>query len=107
MRRTGGFIAVLCGACLLAPSIFAQESSSAPLPEPEPMGLRRLSFGARLNGMPFNVLNNKDVNLAPANATQSYAYHTTDTYLQIEFGPSLEFRITRSFTLSAESFTTG
>ncbi|HVP47130.1 MAG TPA: hypothetical protein VMT32_11125 [Bryobacteraceae bacterium] len=72
------------------------------MPEPEPLGWRRFSFGGRLNGLPFNVLNNKDVNLTPANSTASYAYHTTNSYLQIEFGPSLEFRVTRSFALSAE-----
>jgi len=86
----------------MAPAVYGQESSSAPVPEPEPLGWRRFSFGGRLNGLPFNVLNNKDVNLTPANSTASYAYDTTNSYLQIEFGPSLEFRVTRNFALSAE-----
>ena len=86
----------------LAPPVYGQEASSAPVPEPEPQGWRRFSFGGRLNGLPFNVLSNKDENLTPANATASYAFHTSNTYLQIAFGPSLEFRVTRAFTLSGE-----
>jgi len=101
-RSWCAFLTVLCGAYLaLAPAAYGQESSSAPVPEPEPLGWRRFSFGARLNGLPFNVLNNKDVNLAP-NSTTTYAFHTTNTYLQIEFGPSVEFRVTRRFTLCGE-----
>ena len=72
------------------------------MPEPETLGWSRFSFGGRLNGLPFNVLKNKDENLTPAKSTQSYAISTTNTYLQIAFGLSLEFRVTRSFTVSGE-----
>jgi hypothetical protein len=97
------YAAALFGAYLaLAPAIYGQESSSAPVIENVPSGWRRFSFGGRLNGHPFNVLNNKDVSLSPVNTTQSWAIGTTNNYLKIAFGPSLEFRLTRKFTLCGE-----
>jgi|SRR5579863_4879747 len=97
------YAAAVFGACLaLAPAVHGQESSSAPAPEGVPSGWRRFSFGGRLNGYPFNVLDNKDVNLSPANSIQTWAISTTNNYLKIAFGPSLEFRLTRKFTLCGE-----
>ena len=87
---------------VLVPAIYGQESSSAPVLENAPSGWRRLSFGGRLNGYPFNLLNNKDVSVSPANTTQSWAITTSNNYLKIAFGPSLEFRLTRKFTLCGE-----
>jgi hypothetical protein len=95
--------AAACGAYLaVLPAIYGQESSSTPLPETSPSSWRRLSFGGRLNGLPLNVLNNKTVSLAPANTTQSWDISTSNNYLQIAFGPSLEFRLTSKLTLSGE-----
>jgi hypothetical protein len=86
----------------LVPAIYGQASSSAPVPEDAPSGWRRLSFGGRVNGYPFNLLNNKDVSLSPAGTTQSWAISTSNNYLKIAVGPSLEFRLTRKFTLCGE-----
>jgi hypothetical protein len=98
-----GYAAAISGACLaLAPALCGQESSSAPVPRNEPTSWRRFSFGGRVNGYPFNVLNNKDVNLSPANTTQSWAISTSNNYLKIAFGPSVEFRLTRKLTLCGE-----
>jgi len=52
--------------------------------------------------MPFNVLNNKDVTVTPANTSQSWSFSTSNTYLQVAFGPSLELRLTRKFALAGE-----
>ena len=100
--RYGYAVAIFGGYLVLLPAIYGQESSSAPVPEDAPSGWRRFSFGGRLNGYPFNLLNNKDVNLAPANTTQSWAISTSNNYLKIAFGPSLEFRLTRRFSLCGE-----
>jgi len=86
----------------LGSAIYGQSSSSVPVPEDNPSGWKRFSFGARVNGYPFNVLNNKDVNIAPANSSQTWAISTSNNYLKIAIGPSLEFRITRKFTLAGE-----
>ena len=87
---------------VLVPAIYGQESSSAPVPEDAPSGWRRVSFGGRLNGYPFNLLNNKDVSLSPAGTTQSWTISTSNDYLKIAFGPSVELRLTRKFTLCGE-----
>jgi len=101
VRRRGA--AALFGWYLvLTPAIYGQVSSSAPVPEDAPSGWRRVSFGGRVNGYPFNLLNNKDVNLSPANTTQTWAITTSNNYLKIALGPSLEFRLTRKFTLCGE-----
>jgi len=95
--------AAIIGAYLaIAPAVYAQMSSSAPVPENGPSGWRRLSFGGRLNGYPFNVLNNKDISSTPANTTQTQSISTTNNYLKIAFGPTLEFRLNRKFTLCGE-----
>jgi Outer membrane protein beta-barrel domain len=86
----------------LAPAIYGQGSSSVPVPDNSPSGWRRFSFGGRVNGYPFNLLNNKDVSLSPASTTQSWAITTSNNYLKIALGPSLEFRLTRKFTLCGE-----
>src|SRR5437868_10614739 len=98
-----GYAAIICAACLaLVPALYGQESSSAPVPGNEPTSWRRFSFGGRVNGYPFNLLNNKDVNLSPANTTQSWAISTSNNYLKIAFGPSVEFRVRRKLTLCGE-----
>src|SRR5258708_7716165 len=80
------------------PAIYGQVSSSAPVPDEMPSVWRRLSFGGRVNGYPFNLLNNKDVSLTPANTTQSWSITTSNNYLKIALGPMLELRLTRRFT---------
>lgn len=89
----------LYSSCL---AVYGQESSSAPLPEPESTGWRRFSFGGRLNGLPFNVLSSHDVNFNVAATNQAWAITTTNNYLQIAFGPSLEVRLFRGFSLCGE-----
>ena len=91
--------AALCSFCLAA---YGQESSSAPLPEPESTGWRRFYLGGRLNGLPFNVLNNHDLNFNVAATNQAWAITTSNNYLQIAFGPSLEVRLFRGFSLCGE-----
>jgi hypothetical protein len=86
----------------MAQAAYGQESSSVLVPEPESTGWRRFSFGGRLNGLPFNVLNNHDVNFNVTAANQAWSVSTTNNYLKIAFGPSLEFRVSRRFTLSGE-----
>ena len=94
---------VVVGWCLaMVQTIRGQESSSVPVPEESPSGVRRIAFGGRVNGYPFNLLNNKDVSLSPANTTQSWAISTSNNYLKIAFGPSVEYRLTRKFTLCGE-----
>ena len=83
-------------------AVYGQESSSVPVPEPESAGWRRFSFGGRLNGLPFNVLNNHDVNFNVAATNQAWAITTSNNYLQIAFGPSLEVRVTQRFALCGE-----
>ena len=52
--------------------------------------------------MPFNVLNNHDVNFNVAATNQAWAITTSNNYLQIAFGPSLEVRLFRGFSLCGE-----
>lgn len=86
----------------LAPATYGQTSTSKPLPEQKPSGWRRFSFGGRINGLPFNVLNNKTVNISPANTSQSWSISTTNNYTKIAYGPSLEFRLTTRFAIGGE-----
>ncbi|PYT26765.1 MAG: hypothetical protein DMG57_20610 [Acidobacteria bacterium] len=95
--------AAIIGAYLaLTPAVYGQASSSASVPENGPSGWRRFSFGGRLNGYPLNVLNNKDISSSPANTTQTQSISTTNDYLKVAFGPTMEFRLTRKFTLCGE-----
>jgi len=98
--------AAFCSACLaLAPAVYGQastSSSSAPVAEPESTGWRRFSFGGRVNGLPFNVLNNHDVNYNVAAANQAWAVSTVNNYLKIAFGPSLEVRLFKGFSVAGE-----
>jgi hypothetical protein len=91
--------AAVYSSCL---AVYGQDSSSVPTPEPEPTGWRRISFGGRLNGMPFNVLSNHDVNFNVAATNQAWAITTSNNYLQIAFGPSVEVRLFRGFSLCGE-----
>lgn len=86
------------------PPVYGQQSSSssAPVAEPEPTGWRRISFGGRVNGYPFNVLNNKDVNFNVTAANQAWAVSTVNNYLKIAVGPSLEIRLFRGFSFCGE-----
>jgi len=104
VRRFGPrYAAALFGSYLaIVPAIYGQVSSSAPVPDDVPSGWRRLSFGGRVNGYPFNLLNNKNVSFTPANTTQSWSITTSNNYLKIAFGPSIEFRVNRKFTLCGE-----
>lgn len=88
--------------CTFMPAICGQESSSTAVPEPETTGWKRFSFGGRLNGLPFNVLANKDVNYNVTATNQAWAISTTNNYLKIAFGPSLEVRLFKGFSLCGE-----
>lgn len=94
---------IFCGILLAGlPALYGQaSSSSAPVPETEPTGWRRLSFGGRVNGYPFNLMHNKSVNLTPS-ATVTEAISTSNNYQKISYGPSLEFRITHKFAVNGE-----
>jgi len=94
--------AAFCSACLaLAPAVYGQESSSSvPVPEPESTGWRRISFGGKVDGYPFNVLNNHDVNFNVTALNQAWAVTTTNNYLKIAFGPTVEVRLFKGFSLS-------
>ena len=48
------------------------------------------------------MLNNKDISSSPANTTQTQSISTTNDYLKVAFGPTMEFRLTRKFTLCGE-----
>lgn len=94
---------IFCGILFAAlPALYGQaSSSSAPVPETEGTGWRRLSFGGRVNGDPFNILSNKSVNLTPS-TTVTEAISTANNYQKISYGPSLEFRITHKFAVNGE-----
>jgi len=95
--------AIICGIFLAAlPALHGQQSSSAPVEETEATGWRRLSFGGRVNGYPFNVMHNKDVSVTPANTTATWAISTTNDYTKISFGPTLEFRVWGKFAVCGE-----
>ena len=101
--NTCAFAAVFCSSWLaFAPAVCGQESSSAAVAEPESTGWRRFSFGGRVNGYPFNVLQNHDVNFNVTATNQAWAISTTNNYLKIAFGPSLEVRLFRGFSLCGE-----
>jgi len=95
--------AIICGIFLAAlPALYGQGSSSAPVEQTEATGWRRLSFGGRVNGYPFNVMHNTSVTVTPANTTATWAISTTNNYEKISFGPSLEFRIWGKFSVNGE-----
>jgi hypothetical protein len=86
--------AVAFGVGLTAMSLLygqTSTSSSAPEPEPPPSSWRRLAVGFRVNGLPFNVMHNHDVSVATTDSLANSTYSTSNTYLQLAFGPSLEF----------------
>ena len=98
----GIFKVIFCGILLASPALYGQASSSSrPVPETEATGWRRLSFGGRVNGYPFNLMRNKDVTVTPS-ATVTEAISTANNYQKISYGPSLEFRITHRFAVNGE-----
>src|SRR5579872_661846 len=100
--RLGINKAILFGILLAAlPALHGQESSSTPVPEKEGTGLRRLSFGGRVNGYPFNLLHNHDVKLTPS-STVTTTISTSNNYEKISFGPSVELRLTHKFAVNGE-----
>ena len=98
--------AIVCGTGLvLLPVLHAQESSSAAAPEEMPKGIRRLSVGFRVAGYPFNPLHNVTDNFTTTGTVPAtYTITTSNDYMKIGFGPSLEFAVTRRFTLVGEVF---
>jgi len=98
--------AIVCGIGLMAmPVLHAQESSSTPAPEETPTGLKRFSFGFRVAGYPFNPMHNKDQNFTTTQTIPAtYTISTINNYLKVGFGPSVEFAITRRFSLVGELF---
>lgn len=98
--------AILCGVSLIAlPTLQGQESSSTPAPEEAPTGIRRFSFGFRVAGYPFNPLHNKDENFTTTQSIPAtFTISTVNNYLKTGFGPSVEFAVSRRFTLSGELF---
>jgi len=98
--------AIVCGiGLILLPVLHAQESSSTPAPEETPRGIRRFSFGFRVAGYPFNPLHNKTENFTTTQTIPAtYQISTANNYLKVGFGPSVEFAVTRRFTLVGELF---
>jgi hypothetical protein len=97
--------AIVCGVCFtMIPVVCGQGSSSAPEPEATPTGWKRLSVGVRVAGYPFNVLENKTLNPAIASPPSTESIATSNTYLQVGFGPSLECALFGKFSLAAELF---
>ena len=98
--------AMVCGiSFLLAPVLYGQESSSTAAPEEAPTGIRRLSFGFRVAGYPFNPMHNKTENFTTTQTIPAtYSISTANNYLKVGFGPSVEFAMTRRFTLVGEVF---
>lgn len=85
-----------------SPLLYGQVSSSKPVEKEEPGGFRRLSFGGRFAGYPFNPFHNKEVKTTPGNSTVSYDFNTTNNYRKTGYGPSVELRITHKFSLNGE-----
>ena len=98
--------AIVCGLGLIAlPALHGQESSSTPAPEETPHGIHRMSFGFRVAGYPFNPLANKDVNFTTTDSVPAtFLIQTSNNYLKVGFGPSVEFAISKRFTLVGELF---
>jgi len=97
---------IVCGiGLLLLPVLHAQESSSTPAPEETPTGFRRFSFGFRVAGYPFNPMHNKTENFTTTQSIPAtYQIQTSNNYLKVGFGPSVEFAVTRRFSLVGELF---
>lgn len=94
---------VVCGVCFtMMPVLHGQSSSSTPVPEEKPTGWHKLSIGFRVVGYPFNILDNKDVNITTTSPPATIAISTSNTYLQVGFGPSLEYALFGKFSLAAE-----
>lgn len=98
--------AIICGiGFTLLPVLHAQESSSTPAPEEIPKGIHRFAFGFRVAGYPFNPMHSKDENFTTTQAIPAtYMISTVNNYLKVGFGPSVEFAVTRRFTLVGELF---
>ncbi len=99
--------AILCGLSLtLLPVLHGQESSSAPVPEEAATGIKRWSFGFRVAGYPFNPLHNvsQTVYSTVDSLLATSTISTSNNYLQVGFGPAVEFAATRHFTLVGELF---
>ncbi len=94
--------AIVCGIGLvLAPGLYGQSSSSTPAPEEVPT--RKFSFGFRVAGYPFNPFHNKTLNFTTTQAVPAtFMINTTDNYLKVGFGPSVEYYVSRRFTLVGE-----
>ena len=95
---------IFCCMCAGVVPVYGQDSSSAKVPEEGSTGIHRLAIGFRIAGYPFNMLANHDVNVTSADSSATYGFTTSNSYLQAGFGPSLEFAVTRRFTVSAEAF---
>ncbi len=95
--------ALVCGICLMMmPAMYGQESSSTPVPEVQSTGWKRLSIGFRVVGYPFNVLDNKDQTIYQTFPAATFAISTSNTYMQVGVGPSLEYALFGKFSLAAE-----
>jgi hypothetical protein len=99
--------AMVCGICLLAlPSLHGQQSSSTPVPEEAPTGIRRFSFGAAVAGYPFNPLHNVTESFTDTQPSvpADYSISTVNNYLRIGVGPVVEFAVSRKFSLVGQLF---
>lgn len=94
-----------CIGLAFAPAIQAQESSSTAAPEEMPAGIRRFLFGFRVAGYPFNPMHNKDHNFTTTQTVPAtFTISTVNNYMKVGFGPSVEFEVTRRFSLVGELF---
>lgn len=99
--------AMVCGIGLLVlPGLHGQESSSAPVPEEAPTGIRRFSFGAVVAGYPFNPLHNVTETFTDTTPSvpADYSISTSNNYLRIGIGPVVEFAVSRRFSLVGQLF---
>jgi hypothetical protein len=97
--------ALACGICFsLMPALHGQESSSTPVPETKETGWKKLSIGFRVAGYPFNVMHNKDVNTTTTNPAATFAISTSNTYMQVGAGPSVEYAAFGHISFAAELF---
>lgn len=88
---------------IVMPVLYGQQSSSTPAPEETPKGIHRLSAGFRVAGYPFNQFHNKTENFTTTQTVPAtFNIQTSNNYMKVGFGPSVEFAVTRRFTLVGE-----